>query len=84
LPPTAQGRLLPVPDKVLKASLCRGIWHVLVQWGGMATKQATWEPLQKFKDQYPDHQLEDELFLKAGRDVMVGQTYKRRDKDGEC
>ena len=49
----------------------------------MTTKQATWEPLQKFKDQYPDHQLEDELFLKAGRDVMVGQTYKRRDKDGE-
>jgi hypothetical protein len=40
----------------------------------MTTEQATWEPLQKFKDQYPDHQLEDELFLMAGRDVMVGQT----------
>jgi hypothetical protein len=83
LPPVAQGRLLPVPDKVLQASPRRGVWHVLVQWGGMNAEQATWEPLQKFKDQYPDHQLKDKLLLKAGRDVMTRSTYKRRDKDGK-
>jgi hypothetical protein len=49
----------------------------------MNAEQATWEPLQKFKDQYPDHQLKDKLLLKAGRDVMTRSTYKRRDKDGK-
>jgi hypothetical protein len=30
LPPTADGRLLPGPEKVLKAQQRRGVWHVLV------------------------------------------------------
>jgi hypothetical protein len=60
LPPMENGRLLPVPARVLRASLRRGIWHVLVQWGGMDEDNA------KFKQQYPEVQLADDLFLEGG------------------
>jgi hypothetical protein len=36
LPPTTDGRLLPGPEKVLKAQQRRGVWHVLVQWTGLS------------------------------------------------
>ena len=39
---------------------------------------ATWEKLDEFRQQFPDVQLEDELFVEAGRDVMTGLTYSRR------
>lgn len=31
---------------------------------------ATWEPLADLIKQYPDYQLEDELLVEGGRDVM--------------
>ena len=78
VPPVQDGWLLPAPDNVLRAQLRRGAWHVLVQWQGLPSDDATWEPLQDFKDRYPDVQLEDELFEEAGRDVMTGVQYVRR------
>jgi hypothetical protein len=30
LPPLLHGRVLPAPERVLRASLRRGVWHVLV------------------------------------------------------
>jgi hypothetical protein len=39
--------------------------------------EATWEPLQEFKDLYPNFQLEDKLFVEGGRDVMTGIQYAR-------
>jgi hypothetical protein len=35
---------------------------------------ATWELVDDFKARFPDFQLEDELFLEGGRDVMVGNS----------
>jgi hypothetical protein len=29
--PTLDGRLLPAPSKVLRAQLCRDVWHLLIQ-----------------------------------------------------
>jgi hypothetical protein len=78
LPPVQDGRLLPAPEKVLRAQLRRGEWKLLVQWHGLAADEATWEPMEDFKTLYPDVQLEDELFAEGGRDVMTGITYKRR------
>ena len=80
LPPMEHGRLLPVLLQVLRASLRRGVWHVLVHWAGTAEPDATWEPLEQFKASYPNVQLEDELFLEEGRDVMTGVQYVRRHK----
>ena len=36
------------------------------------------EPLDEFREHFPDFQLEDELFAQAGRDVMTGIPYARR------
>ena len=86
LPPTSDGRLLPASAqvaKVLQAQQRRGIWHVLVQWTGLPEEEATWEKLDDFRQQFPDVQLEDELFEKAGRDVMTGTTYQRRRPNGQ-
>jgi hypothetical protein len=64
--------------KVMQAQQRRGVWHVLVQWAGLPEKEATWEKLDDFRQQFPDVQLEAELFEKAGRDVMVGLQYARK------
>ena len=80
LDPVMDGRLLPVPAKVLRAQLRRGVWQVLVQWRGLAEDDATWEKLEEFRAAYPNLQLEDELFEKAGRDVMYGQAYVMRNR----
>jgi hypothetical protein len=36
--------------------------------------------LEAFKKEFPAFQLEDELIMKEGRDVMVDLTYWRRKK----
>ena len=61
----------------MKVQQHRGIWHVLVQWAGLPEEDATWEQLDEFQQQFPDVQLEDELFEKAGTDVMVRLQYTR-------
>ena len=78
VPPVSEGRLLPAPEQVVRAELRRGHWKLLVKWHGLPTDAATWEALDDFKALYPDVQLEDELFVDAGRDVMTGVQYQRR------
>jgi hypothetical protein len=63
---------------VLKAQQRRGVWHVLVQSTGLSVEDATWEKLDECRQQFPDIQLEDELFAQAGRDVMTGLHYSRK------
>ena len=70
--PIQDGRLLPAPERVLHAQLHRGDLKLLVKWHGLPDDDATWEPLNDFKTLYPDVQLEDELFVGTGRDVMTG------------
>ena len=65
---------------MLRSRLSRGAWQVLVQWANLPAADATWEPVDDFRAAYPTFQLEDELFSEDGRDVMVGNVYKRRDK----
>jgi transcriptional regulator GlxA family with amidase domain len=60
----------------LHAQVHRDIWHVSSN-GAACVEEATWEPLQAFRDLYPDVQLKDELFDEAGRDVMAGALMAR-------
>jgi hypothetical protein len=57
--------------------LAHGVRQVLVQWKGESAASATWEDVEPFCAKYPAFQLEDELVLEGGRDVMVGRTYSR-------
>jgi transcriptional regulator GlxA family with amidase domain len=52
---------------------------VLIHWKGQSAASATWEDVADFRDKFPQFQLEDELDVEGGgRDVMYGQTYRRR------
>jgi hypothetical protein len=82
LPPLRHGRILLTPERALKAQLRRGTWLVLIKWTGLDESEATWEPVDDFKTRFPEFQLEDELFVGEGRDVMVGKVYQRREKTG--
>jgi hypothetical protein len=56
---------------------------LLVRWKDRLAGEATWEPIDQFKDAYPEFQLEDELFRQAGGSVMdtfFGKQYVRRKK----
>ena len=63
---------------MLRSQLQRGEWYILVQWAGLPSAAATWEPVDAFSEAHPMFQLKDELFVDGGRDVMVGQIYERR------
>jgi hypothetical protein len=87
LPPIKRGRVLPVPLKIVQTRLNRGNWELLVQWLGRSTADASWEPLEEFSVDYPDFQLEDELFHREGGsviDAFVGRTYQRRPKAAQA
>lgn len=75
------GRAILEPAKVLSSSMLR-VKHVLVQWVCSLEMDATLEPLADFIKQYPDYQLEDELVVEEGRDVMWGILYGGRKAAG--
>jgi hypothetical protein len=78
LPPLLHGKVVPTPIKAIRARRARDTWQVLIQWEGMSAADASWEDLANFREHHPSFQLEDELFVEGGRDVMWGQHYKRR------
>ena len=77
LPPIHHGASVPEPEGAVRARLARGVRQVLVQWKGESAASATWEDVEAFTAKYPAFQLEDELLLDGGRDVMWGRTYAR-------
>jgi hypothetical protein len=50
---------------------------VLIRWKGEPAASSTWEDLDAFSAKYPAFQLEDELVVEGGRDVMYGIPYSR-------
>jgi hypothetical protein len=40
---------------------------VLIQWASLPEDEATWEPIDTFREAHHDFQLEDELFAEGGR-----------------
>jgi hypothetical protein len=85
LSPILRGRVVPQPEQVIRAKPTTNSWELLVRWKDHSSGEATWEPLEQFKEAYRDFQLEDELFHQAGGSVMdtfFGKQYSRRKKNG--
>jgi len=80
LPLIHHGRVLVEPEEVLRGRLARGQREVLVRWKGAPAAETSWVALDDFREQFPSFQLEDELLLQGGRDVMWGLGYSRRNK----
>jgi transposase InsO family protein len=80
LPPLRHGRILLTPEQAIKAQLRRGSWWILIKWTGLDATEATWELVDDFKTRFPEFQLEDELFVGEGRDVMLGKVYQRKER----
>jgi hypothetical protein len=78
LPPLHHGAVSLEPEKAVKTRIARGTRQVLVQWKDQSPASATWEDIDTFSAKFPTFQLEDELPLEEGRDVMYGRTYSRR------
>jgi hypothetical protein len=73
MPPLLHGRILPEPEAAVRAKLRRGVWYVRIKWCGLPDEDATWEQLEEFRSHYPDFQLEDELFARAGGERCYGR-----------
>jgi hypothetical protein len=78
LPALLHDEVVPEPERVVRSRLARGIQELLVRWKGQPASAATWEDAEDFTAKYPSFQLEDELRVEGGRDVMWGVTYTRR------
>jgi len=78
LPLVHHGASQPVPERASCTQLARGVRQVHIHWQGEPAASATWEDLDSFQDRYPSFQLEDELLLEGGRDVMWGRHYSRQ------
>ena len=80
--PTSQpfhhDRACPQPAEVITGRLVRGIQELLVRWEGQSAADTTWVSLEDFKKLFPSFQLEDELIVQGGRDVITGIQYLRR------
>jgi hypothetical protein len=50
----------------------------LIKGKNQLAAESLWEHAELFQKLYSKFQLEDELILQAGSDVMVGKTYTRR------
>lgn len=66
LPELLHGRVIPTPERVLRARLNRGVWEILVKWTGRAGEDTSLEQVTEFKQRYPAFQLADELFVGQG------------------
>ncbi|XP_066357957.1 uncharacterized protein [Miscanthus floridulus] len=78
LPAILNGATVPEPERVVRTRLARSVRQVLIRWKGEPAASATWEDLDSFADRFPAFQLEDELAVEEGRDVMYGRMYSRR------
>jgi hypothetical protein len=70
LPQIHNGDAVPEPDHVVRSRLARGVRQLLVHWKGEPATSTTWEDADSFIERYPSFQLEDELLIEGGRDVM--------------
>jgi hypothetical protein len=73
------GKVVPSPERIVRARLNRGVWELLVKWQGCSEADTTWEQLEEFKRRFLEVELEDELFGGEGGNVVgafIGKQYQ--------
>jgi hypothetical protein len=65
------GVALPEPESMLKARAKDNKIEILIKWKDQPAADSSWKGLDYFRQLYPKFQLEDELILQTGRDVIV-------------
>jgi hypothetical protein len=78
LPTIHDGTAVPDPELMLKSRINRGQLQILIKWKNQPAAESSREDAKLFKEVYSEFQLEDDLILQAGRDVMIGKTYTRK------
>jgi hypothetical protein len=78
LPPLLHATVTPEPERAVRFHWTPGGRQVLIHWKGHSAASATWEDMAELRDKFPQFQLEDELDVEGGRDVMYGRKYRRR------
>jgi hypothetical protein len=71
--------VVPIPLRVVRACLFRGVWELLVQWEGHSAEGATWITLDELKTVYPRGRV---VPGEGGSivDSCHGRTFRRRNK----
>jgi hypothetical protein len=52
LPLIVRGHVVPQPDNVVQARPTGSFREILINWQGGSLADATWEPLEQFKEEY--------------------------------
>jgi hypothetical protein len=75
LPPICHSQACLEPSTVVKSCLARDRHELLIHRKGLSPSDASWINLEEFQSLYPTFQLEDELVVEGGRDVIWGKKY---------
>lgn len=75
LPPIHHRAMVPIPERALKAWLCRGVCQILVRWQGLPASSTSWEDIPQFQQRYPHFQLADDLLLEGGGVMLRGGAH---------
>jgi hypothetical protein len=57
LPPIVRGRIVPLPDKIVRTRPTTSSWELLVRWQRRDAAETSWVTLEQFKEDFPDFQL---------------------------
>jgi hypothetical protein len=80
LPPVLHGAVVLEPKCVERVRITRGVCHLIDRWKGEPAA-SSWEEANSFFTRFSHFQLEDELLLEGGGDVMwASRRYSRRPK----
>jgi hypothetical protein len=52
LPQILHGKVVPSPERIVRARLNRGVWELLMKWQGRSEADTTWEQLEEFKRRF--------------------------------
>ena len=77
IPMIDDGIAIPEPELMLRNRVISGRLQVLIKWKNQPSIESSWEDAKTFQKLYPKFQLEDELILQVGGDVIPDRRTTR-------